>query len=139
MSKLLIICLLLLLSIINSFAQKADDIIGEYHLPNKIDIEIFKLNGKYYGKIINLNSFENGQEKDINNPEKSKQNDLLLGKIIINNLEFDSNEKQWINGTMYGAEKGLVFKLKITEIREKEIEVIGSKKKLKKTLIWKTV
>ncbi len=34
------------------FAQQADMIIGKYSLPNKLDIEIFEDNGKYFGKII---------------------------------------------------------------------------------------
>ena len=103
-------------------------IFGKYKLPNKIDVEIFKLNG-----------FEDGQIKDINNPEKSKQEDLLVGKVIIKNLIFDNEEKQWINGTMYGAEKGMVFDLKITEMLNNEIEVVGSKYLFWKTLVWKMI
>jgi hypothetical protein len=139
MRNTLIYNIILWFSIFNSYAQKGDDIIGKYKLPNKIDVEIFKQNGKYLGKIIKLNGFEDGQKKDINNPEKSKQKDLLVGKVIIKNLIFENEEKQWINGTMYGAEKGLVFDLKITEIRNNEIEVIGSKYFFWKTLIWKMI
>ncbi len=119
-----------------SFAQKADDIIGKYHLPNDLDIEIFKYKNKFYGKIIALNKYENGQTKDCKNPDKSKHNDLLLGKVIIMGLEFDNDDKEWINGEMYGPEKGMMFNLKITEIREKEIEVIGSKYFFRHTLKW---
>ncbi len=64
---------------------------------------------------------------------------MLLGKVIIKNLIFDNEEKQWINGKMYGAEKGMVFDLKITEIRNNEIEVVGSKYFFWKTLIWKMI
>lgn len=117
-------------------AQQADEIIGKYHLPNDLDIEIFKDNGKYFGKIIALNDFEDGQAKDVNNPDESKQNDSLIGKVIIKNLEYDKEKKRWINGKMYGPEKGMVFNLKITEIREKEIEVVGSKYIMWKTLKW---
>lgn len=139
MKSFLTISLLLWFSILNSYAQKADDIIGKYHLPNKIDVEIFKHNNKYYGKIIKLNNFEGGQKMDVNNPEKSKQKDLLLEKIIIKNLVFDNAEKQWINGTMYGAEKGMIFNFKITALRDNEIEIVGSKYFFWRTLIWKTI
>ncbi len=138
-NKINIISIILLMIASLSFAQNADSIIGKYHLPNKIDVKIFKYKGKYFGKIIALNHFENGQTKDINNPEESKQNDLLLGKIIIKNLEYDSKKKEWINGKMYGAEKGLVFDLKITELRQNEIEVVGSKFFFWRTLIWKKI
>ncbi len=99
------------------FAQKSDEIIGKYHLPNNLDIEIFKDKGKYFGRIIALNDFKNGQKKDINNPEESKQKELLIGKVIIKGLEYNKEEKQWLNGSMYGPEKGMVFNLKVTEIR----------------------
>jgi len=42
-----------------SFAQQSDIIIGKYRLPNKLEIEIYKNKGKYFGKIIALNGFEN--------------------------------------------------------------------------------
>ena len=121
---------------INSFAQKADDIIGKYHLPNKLDVEIVKDNGKYYGKIIALNGYENGRTKDVKNPDKSKRNDLLLNKIILKDLEFDNQKKTWINGQMYAPEKGMIVNLTITKIRDKEIEVVGSKYFFWRTLIW---
>jgi len=122
-----------------SFAQKADDIVGKYHLPNNLDVEIFKMNNKYYGKIIALNEYENGQTKDIKNRDKSKHNDPLLEKIIIKDLEFDNENKEWINGSMYGPEKGMVFNLKITEIRKNEIVVVGSKFIMWRTLVWKKI
>ena len=132
----LTISLITLLSSI-SFAQQADIIIGKYRLPNKLDIEIFENSGKYFGKIIALNGFENGQLKDIKNPDRSQRNDLLLGKLIIKDLEYDKYEKKWINGSMYGAEKGLYFNLLIAEVRANEIAVVGSKFIMKKSLEWK--
>jgi hypothetical protein len=139
MRSILIVNLLLWFSLVIVFAQDADALLGQYHLPNKIDVEIFKKEGKYLGRIIRLNGFEGGQTKDVNNPEKSKQNDLLIGKVIIENLEFDSKNKQWVNGKMYGAEKGLCFDLKINELRDTEIEVVGSKYFFWRTLIWRKI
>jgi hypothetical protein len=120
-----------------SFAQQADIIVGKYRLPNKLDIEIFENSGKYFGKIIALNGFEDGQLKDINNPNRSQRNDPLLGKLILKDLEYDKDEKKWINGSMYGAEKGLYFNLLIEEVRENEIAVVGSKFIMRKSLEWK--
>ncbi len=120
-----------------TFAQRADNLIGKYHLPNKLDVEIYKVGNKYNGKIIALNGFEGGQTTDINNDDKEKQNTPLLGMVIIKNLEFDNEDKEWINGEMYGPEKGMFFNLKITKMREKEIEVVGSKYFFWHTLVWK--
>ena len=100
---------------------------------------IFKDNGKYFGKIIALNNFKDGQIKDVNNPEESKQDEALIGKVIIQDLEYNSEKEQWLNGSMYGPEKGMVFNLKITEMREKEIEVVGSKYIMWRTLRWEKI
>ena len=119
------------------FAQQADIIIGKYRLPNKLDIEIFENSGKYFGKIIALNGFENGQLKDINNPDRSQRNDQLLGKLIIKDLEYDKKEKKWVNGSMYSAEKGMNFNLLIKEVLANEIVVVGSKLIMRKSIEWK--
>ena len=70
-----------------TFAQQADEIIGKYHLPNDLDIEIFENDGKFFGRIIALNDFKDGQTKDVNNLDESKQNDPLIGMVIIKDLE----------------------------------------------------
>ena len=137
MRKLRLITYLIVFFTTYTFAQQPDEIIGKYHLPNKLDIEIFENNGKYFGKIIALNGYEDGQINDIKNPDKSKHNEPLIGKIIINDLAFDEDKKEWINGSMYGPEKGMIFNLKITEIKQNEIVVVGSKFFFWKTIEWK--
>ena len=120
-----------------TFAQKADDIIGKYHLPNKLDVQIYKVGNKYNGKIIALNGFEDGQKTDIHNDDEDLKKKPLIGMVIIKALEFDTDDKEWVDGEMYGPEKGMTFNLKITEIRDKEIEVVGSKYLFWHTLVWK--
>jgi uncharacterized protein (DUF2147 family) len=132
-----IIVLILTVSLVK--AQNADAIVGKYHLPNKLDVEIYKMDGKYYGKIISLNGFEGGQTKDINNPDKSERSTPLLGKTILKDLEYDKENNEWVDGKMYGPEKGMVFNLKVTEVRKNEIEVVGSKFVMWRTLVWKKI
>ncbi len=139
MNKIKLTIFLVLISTTFLFAQNADKIIGKYHLPNKLDVEIFKSNGKYQGKIIALNGYENGQTTDIKNPDDSKHKDPLIGMVIIKGLEYDKKEKEWINGNMYGPEKGMFFNLKITEAMQNEIEVVASKYLFWKTLKWKRI
>jgi uncharacterized protein (DUF2147 family) len=105
-------------------------------LPNNLDIEIFQNEGKFYGKIIAIGDFDEGQTTDINNPDASKRDEPLLGMVIIKDLEFDADKKQWVDGKMYGPEKGMVFNLKITGIGKDEIEVVGSKYIFWHTLKW---
>ncbi len=139
MKKLLIFLHLLFLISAFSFAQSPDIIIGKYHLPNNLDIEIFKKNNKYFGKIIGLNGFENGQTQDIKNPKKSNRSNKLLGKVIIKNLEYDYEEKQWINGSIYGVEKGIFLDLKIKENKKDAIVIEASKYLFWKTMEWKKI
>lgn len=134
-TKLTFLFLILLIS--SSFAQKADDIIGKYRLPNDIEIEMFKVGDKYFGKIIALNSYH--QTKDVKNPDKSKRNEPLLGQTVVKELEFDEKEKKWLNGTIYGVEKGIFLNFKVTKMQEKEITVVASKYVFWKTLIWKRI
>jgi hypothetical protein len=121
------------------FAQNADDIIGKYRLPNGLDVEIFKNGDVYDGKIIALHDYEEGETKDVTNPDKSKRDEPLVGKEIIHGLKFDKDENQWINGSMYGPEKGIVLNLKVTEMHDDEIVVVGSKYLFWKTLRWKKI
>lgn len=138
-NKLKITFLLLLFQGTMILAQNADDLIGTYHLPNNLDVEIFKVEGKFHGKIKALNGFRDGQKTDIKNDDKSKRNDSLIGKVIITNLEFDPENKRWINGKMYGPGKGMEFNLKVNEIRKEDIEVVGSKYFFWKTMNWKKI
>jgi hypothetical protein len=94
------------------------------------------MNNEYFGKIIALNGYKNGRKKDIKNPDSSKRNKPLVGMLIIENLEYNKEQNEWINGNMYGPDKGIYLELKVTEIRKKEIEIVGSKYFFKKTLEW---
>lgn len=119
--------------------DSADKIIGKWFLPDNIQIEIFKKNNKFYGKIIDITGFNDGQTKDVNNPNKDSRNDDLMGKIIISDLEYDSNIKQWINGTIYAPQKGIKLNLKINYAKENELEAEASKLFFWKSIIWKKI
>ena len=133
---------ILLLFIFSSFKynnNSADKIIGKWILPDNIKIEIYKENNKLYGKIIDLTGFNDGQTKDVKNPDKLKRNDELIGKIIISDLEYDSNIKQWINGTIYAPKKGIELNLKINYVKENKLEAEASKLFFWKSIIWKKI
>ena len=119
------------------YAQQADDIIGKYHLPNGLDVEIYKYGDTFSGKIIALNNYP--ETKDVKNSNKSKRNDLLLGKEIITKLVFDADEKEWEDGKMYGPEKGMTVNLEVTHYAKGEITIVGSKFVFWKTMKWKRI
>ncbi len=118
------------------YSQQADQIIGEYKLPNQLKIKIYKVDNKFFGKITSLDGYNNGQIKDIKNPDEAKRNDSLLGKVIIEGLKYDNKKDEWVDGSMYGPEKGIKFNLKITEIAGNRATVVGSKFFFWHTLTW---
>ncbi|MBU8893774.1 MAG: DUF2147 domain-containing protein [Bacteroidales bacterium] len=134
-----IIIIFLTLTSFESTNDIADKIIGKWLLPDNIRIEIFKKNNKFYGKIIDLEGFNNGQTKDVKNPDKHSRDDELIGKIIISDLEYDSNLNQWINGTIYAPQKGIKLNLKINYAKENELEAEASKLFFWKSIVWKKI
>ncbi|HSH51070.1 MAG TPA: DUF2147 domain-containing protein [Bacteroidales bacterium] len=121
----------------NTPYSKEDEIIGNWLLPDNLEVKIFKKNHKFYGKITDVQGFNDGQEKDIHNPDKSKRNDELLGKIIISGLKYDPDTEQWVNGTIYAPQKGFTLDLTIIKTDGKTLEAKGSKLFFNKTIIWK--
>ena len=98
MNKISIILVFLLASS-TLFAQKVDAIIGKYHLPNDLNVSIYKDGNLFFGKIIAVT----GERKN----KKNSGENSLIGEIIIKDLEYDSINNQWINGTMYAPEKDM--------------------------------
>lgn len=134
--------LLLLLVGVNILAANKDSgssIEGRYRLPNELEIEIFLLEGKYVGKIVALNNFNEGQINDEKNPDKSERKKPLLGKIIIEGLTYDATTKHWTDGTMYSPEMGMKVNLKVSSVNESEAVAEGSKFLFHKTVRWKKV
>jgi len=92
-----IICLVSLLLIsVTAFAQKAqkgDAILGVWFNAEKdAKIEIYKENGKYFGKVIWLkfpNDAKGNPKTDIENPDSKLQSRPRLGLIVLTDLEYD--------------------------------------------------
>jgi len=136
MKKMEFTLLLTLLTASSLLAQKADDILGKYKLPNGMEIELIKDENTYSGKIISLDDYEKNVTKDIKNPDKAKRNDDLLGKTIITDLVFSESDKKWLNGKLYGPEKGITINLKITKMTKTKATAVGSKFLLWRTFDW---
>ncbi len=71
-------------------------------------IRVFKAtNGKYYGKIEWLK--ENPDRLDIHNPDENKKKEPLLGLLILKGFGFDTDNQQWIDGTIYDPDNGKTY------------------------------
>ncbi len=117
------------------FAQNKNEIIGMYTLPNGIELEIVETNNHFEGIIRNIHNYK--ETKDIYNPDKSKRNENLTGKVILKDLNYNEEENIWDNGVLYAPEKGMNVNLKITKSSQDEITVVVSKFIFHKTMKWK--
>lgn len=108
-----VIAILILTCSFASAQNKADDAIGLWQTSSKdpAKVEIYKSGDKFYGKIIWLKYplLENGKTKtDINNPDKTKRSNPIVGLLIFQNFKFDG-KKEWKDGTIYDPESGKTY------------------------------
>jgi uncharacterized protein (DUF2147 family) len=108
------ILLLIMLALTSSvFAGgNPDAILGVWaNGTNRGQIQIFRQNGKYYGKIIWLAkpNDQNGIAKvDKNNPDKKVRSKPLLGLIMMRDFKFEDDE--WVDGKIYNPDDGKEYK-----------------------------
>jgi len=112
------------------------DLEGRYPLPNDLKIEIYSKDRVFYGKIIDATEFndEEAKETDDENNEHS-----LVGKVLIRDLIYDANKKQWVNGRMYDPERGMWVNLKVKHVNEDRAIAEGSKFFFSKTVVWEKI
>lgn len=116
MRKIIFAKLLLLISVTSFAQQSADKIIGNWESIDgevKLKFEIFKSEGKYFGKLLwASNMYEaDGKtpKKDFKNPNKSLQSRSRKGIVNITDLKYD-NEK-YSDGKLYNPSDGDTYSL----------------------------
>tara|TARA_B100001750_G_scaffold235772_1_gene238732 strand:+ start:4180 stop:4602 length:423 start_codon:yes stop_codon:yes gene_type:complete len=110
MKKYLIISVLIITSL-KVFSQ--NEIKGVWLNQDKdAEIQITEKNNKYYGKIIwllNPKDEEGKIKTDSKNPDKTKQNQHLMGLEILKDLKY--SKKEWSKGVIYDPKSGKTYKL----------------------------
>lgn len=109
-----VLTLALILSASFSFAQSNPDaILGKWLTGSKKGhVEIYKQSGKYYGKIVWLKEPLNDAGKpkvDENNPEESLQSKPLVGLVNLKDFEWDADDEEYTEGTIYDPENGSTY------------------------------
>lgn len=112
--KTVVLSLLIVFASISGHAQaKADDVLGVWTTGSKKGrVEIYKQGGKYYGKIIWLKEPLNDEgqpKKDVNNEDSDLQSRPLMGLVNLNGFEFDADDEEWVDGTIYDPENGKTY------------------------------
>ncbi|MDB5191663.1 MAG: hypothetical protein JWQ96_1226 [Segetibacter sp.] len=110
MKALLVIISMLLIHPFVKAGERPDAILGVWQNgTGKGQIQIFKHDGKYYGKIIWMKQ-PNGKDGrpriDVKNSNKDLRTKPLLGKIMLRDFEYDHNDQEWQNGKVYNPEDG---------------------------------
>ena len=106
-------------SFIPSTSWVADDIAGHWYNQEKdAKIKIYASYGKYYGLIEwlkNPNDEETGKPKlDKHNPKDDKKTRPIMGLLILTSLEFNADDQEWTNGSVYDPKSGNTYNLTCT-------------------------
>ncbi|MGB1248523.1 MAG: DUF2147 domain-containing protein [Chitinophagales bacterium] len=97
-----------------------------YNTDKSAKIEIIEKSGKFYGNIIWLEDplMDDGTPKiNLNSPEKSDQDDPIIGLQILWGFE-DDGDGVYKDGKIYDPENGKTYKCKMT-LEGDELDVRG--------------
>ena len=108
----------------SAYAASPDVIVGKWlNGKQTAHVEIYKAEGKYYGKVIWLKEpvyptddkkgMAGKQKVDRENPEAPKRNQPVLGLTILRDFVF-VKDGLWENGVIYDPENGKDYKCKMT-------------------------
>ena len=100
-----VLTIVLLYSFLFSASFTEKDIEG-YWITSKKDgkFQIYKKNGKYYGKLI---WSKTPDKKDENNPNEKLRQRPLIGLEILRDFQWDGEE--WVDGEIYNPRNGKTY------------------------------
>ena len=90
----------------------ADDIVGIWlNTTGKGKVQVYRENGKYFGKIVWLREPLNEKglpKRDALNPKDALKTQPLVGLVVLREFIFQENE--WTDGKIYDPENGKEYK-----------------------------
>jgi uncharacterized protein (DUF2147 family) len=129
-SSLLLLVVVLTFLSISSFTSSSnpDAVLGTWLTGSKKGhVQIYKENGKYYGKIVwlqePLDPKTNKPKTDLNNPDSKKKTQPLVGLVNLRGFEFDGTT--WEEGKIYDPENGKEYSCKIALKGTNTLDVRG--------------
>lgn len=125
---------------------EADAICGQWFTSGQdARIEIFKVNGKYHGKVAweKQSTYPEGDPEfgktkhDRKNPDVTKRDQPLLGLTLLADFEY-AGGNSWNHGTLYNPEDGNTYKTKLALTPEGTLKVRGylGISLLGRTVVW---
>lgn len=138
MKRIHFIFILLLVVRLAGAQNPADRILGTYITDEKdAKVEVYKKNGKYYGKICWLKTpySEDGKPiLDKNNPNKALRSRPVMGLIFLSDFVYSKGE--WINGKIYAPKEGMNVNGRLKFLSNNELEVKASYLMISATRLW---
>jgi uncharacterized protein (DUF2147 family) len=120
----------------SAYAQNDPDAIIGTWLRNEpgheAQIQIYKSNGKYFGKVVWLkepvyppgDKMAGKPKVDRENPDPKKRQDPILGMVTLRDFVY-AGGNQWKDGRAYRVENGKEYKCKMTLTSPDVLEVRG--------------
>ncbi len=114
MKKFLLLWAALAITSSAAWAQKADDMVGEwYNFEKDAIVDVYKKGDAYYGKVSWLkNDFNEDKSKpkrDQKNPNEKLRTRVILGLGILKDLKWDADDKEWKGGEIYDTKSGKTY------------------------------
>ncbi|NBG66629.1 DUF2147 domain-containing protein [Acidiluteibacter ferrifornacis] len=143
--KIKLIMLTFFASIFAVSAYAQGDIFGKWKTiddetgkPKSI-VEIYKKDGKAYGKIVKLFR-EPGEDQDpiCDKCEDYRKDKKIIGMTIITGMEYDEDDKEWDDGEILDPKKGTIYDCKLW-LEDGDLQVRGYIAFFFRTQTWKRV
>ena len=107
-----------------------DEIIGKWKTIDdetgkaKSIVEIYKQDGKYYGKIVQLLTEEN--KDGVCRTCKGKYaNKNIIGLVILKDLKYDADDKEWKDGTIMDPKTAKEYSVYLELVEPDKLKVRG--------------
>ena len=109
--------------------HKADDIIGTWLNQEATGkIELYKENGKFFGKLVWLRESTDKitglPRTDKENPDVKLKSTPLIGMVNMKNFTFDGTD-EWSGGTIYDPKNGKTYKCYIRFETPNKLKIRG--------------
>ncbi len=111
-----------------TFAQ--DEIVGRWKTIDdetgkaKSIIEIYKKDGKYYGRIVRLLTEEN-KDGICRTCSGKYANKNIIGLVILKDLEYDADDKEWVDGTIMDPKNAKEYSCYLALVEPNKLKVRG--------------
>lgn len=133
-------------SLAQSLNKNADDIVGEYLTDrggSKSKVRVTKsADGTYSAQVFWVENplDKNGnRRKDVKNPDKSLRNVDIDKVVIVKDLKYDAEEKEWNGAKIYDPSKGIRVNVEAEFVEPKKLKLFGNIWGIGTTIYWQKI